>query len=200
MFIAVLSGFLLSLSLIIAIGPQNAFVLRQGLVQRHVFWVCSVCGLCDAILIVAGVYGSGSLARSVPWFEPAMRYGGAAFLIFYGYRSALSAWRGGQALHTQNATSGQGLATTLLTLLAITWLNPHVYLDTVVLIGSVSAQFPDRAMFGAGAVIGSFSFFFALGYGARLLAPLFARPRSWQVLDAVIALTMWTIALGLLIS
>lgn len=199
MFDAFMPGYLLSLSLILAIGAQNAFVLRQGLLRAHVFWVCLTCGVSDALLITAGVAGFGSLAQVFPWFEAAMRYGGAAFLLWYGWRNARSAWRGGQALQAQGGAV-QPLLPTLVTLLALTWLNPHVYLDTVVLIGSISAQYENRLAFGAGAALASLSFFFALGYGARLLAPLFVQPRSWQVLDAVIALTMWTIAVGLLFS
>lgn len=191
-------GFLLSLSLILAIGAQNAFVLRQGLRRRHVFWVCLTCGVSDAILIAAGVAGFGTLARHAPWFETVMRYGGAGFLIWYGWRNALSAWRGGQALEMSGAQVEPSLAKTLGTLLALTLLNPHVYLDTVVLLGSISAQYDDRLSFGVGAALGSVSFFFALGYGARFLAPLFSRSGSWQVLDAVIAVTMWVIAAGLL--
>lgn len=191
-------GFLLSLSLILAIGAQNAFVLRQGLRQAHVFWVCLTCATCDAILIAAGVAGFGALAEAVPWFETVMRYGGAAFLIWYGWQNARSAWKGGAALDTGGGEL-QSLRSAILTVLALTWLNPHVYLDTVVLIGSISAQYPDRLLFGIGAVLASFTFFFSLGYGARLLAPLFASPRAWQVLDAIIALTMWGIALKLLL-
>lgn len=194
-----LPGYLLSLSLIVAIGAQNAFVLRQGLRREHVFWVCLTCGVSDAILIAAGVAGFGALAQHVPWFETAMRYGGAAFLLWYGWRSARSAWIGGQVLQAEGGAQ-RALLPTLLTLLALTWLNPHVYLDTVVLIGSISAQYDNRLIFGAGAVLASLSFFFALGYGARLLAPLFARPTSWRILDALIALTMWAIATGLLLT
>lgn len=192
-------GFLLSLSLIVAIGAQNAFVLRQGLRREHVFWVCLTCGVSDALLIAAGVAGFGALAQAVPWFETLMRYGGAAFLLVYGWRNALSAWRGGEVLQAggQGATS---LRKTLLTLLALTWLNPHVYLDTLVLLGSISAQYDDRLAFGAGAVLASITFFFALGYGARLLQPVFAKPLSWRVLDGLIALTMWAIAASLLLN
>lgn len=192
-------GFLLSLTLILAIGAQNAFVLRQGLRREHVFWVCLTCGLSDAILIAAGVAGVGALTQAVPLFEPVMRYGGAAFLMWYGWRNALSAWRGGAILDTSGAAS-PSLRQTILTLLALTWLNPHVYLDTVVLIGSISSNYPDRLIFGAGATLASLVFFFTLGYGARLLIPLFTKPVSWQVLDAVIALTMWGIATKLLLS
>ncbi len=190
---AFIPGFLLSLTLILAIGAQNAFVLRQGLLRQHVFWVCLTCGVSDALLISAGVAGFGALAQAIPWFETAMRLGGATFLLWYGWQNARSAWRGGQMLKVSGSET-PSLKRTILTLLALTWLNPHVYLDTVVLIGSISAQYQDRIAFGAGAASASLVFFFALGYGARVLAPLFARPRSWQVLDAVIALTMWGIA------
>ncbi|MEY8831413.1 LysE/ArgO family amino acid transporter [Sedimentitalea sp. XS_ASV28] len=192
------AGFALGFSLILAIGAQNAFVLRQGLRREHVFWICLTCSVSDALLVAAGVAGFGSLATYVPWFEPVMRYGGAAFLIVYGAMSLRNAWRGGSALVTGNGATS-GLAASLLTVLALTWLNPHVYLDTVVLIGSISAQYADRLQFGLGAVSASFVFFFTLGYGARLLAPLFARARAWQVLDVIIALIMWAIAARLLI-
>ncbi len=192
------SGFFTGLGLIVAIGAQNAFVLRQGLRREHVFAVSLACALSDAILIAAGVLGLGALLDIAPWFEPAMRYGGAAFLIWYGARAALSAWRGGQALEAGEAARTR-LGPTLATVLALTWLNPHVYLDTVILVGSIAATFPAPRVFGAGAVLASFVFFFSLGYGARLLAPLFARPRSWQVLDGLIALVMWAIALKLLL-
>ncbi|MCL4153442.1 UNVERIFIED_CONTAM: hypothetical protein GTU68_023576 [Idotea baltica] len=192
------AGFALGFSLILAIGAQNAFVLRQGLRREHVFWICLTCAVSDALLITVGVAGFGSLATYVPWFEPVMRYGGAAFLIVYGAMSMRSAWRGGSALVTANGSS-RGLVTSLMTVLAFTWLNPHVYLDTVVLIGSISAQYPDRLQFGLGAVTSSFVFFFTLGYGARLLAPLFSRATAWQVLDVLIAVIMWAIAIKLLI-
>ena len=192
-----LPGFALSLTLILAIGAQNAFVLRQGLRREYVFWVCLTCALSDALLIAAGVAGFGALAEAAPWFETAMRFGGAGFLIWYGFRNAQLAWRGGVALEVEGQST-ISLRRAILTMLALTWLNPHVYLDTVVLLGSISAQYPDRLSFGIGAVTASFVFFFALGYGARLLSPLFAIPRSWQVLDAIIALTMWAIAAKLL--
>jgi L-lysine exporter family protein LysE/ArgO len=194
-----LPGFALSLTLILAIGAQNAFVLRQGLRREHVFWVCLTCGFSDALLITAGVAGFGALSQAVPWFETVMLYGGAAFLIWYGAQNARSAWQGGMALRVDGEDVPR-LRQAILTLLALTFLNPHVYLDTVVLIGSISAQYPDRLAFGIGAALASFVFFFSLGYGARLLTPLFARPSSWRILDALIALTMWGIALKLLLS
>ena len=197
MFNSFLPGFALSFTLIMAIGAQNAFVLRQGLRREHVLPVVLVCAISDALLIGAGVAGFGALAEAAPWFGPLMRYGGAAFLLWYGWRNALSAWRGGAALEAEGQMT-RSLGKAVLTLLALTWLNPHVYLDTLVLLGSISAQYPDRLAFGLGAISASFVFFASLGFGARLLAPLFARPRSWQVLDAVIAVTMWAIAVKLI--
>jgi L-lysine exporter family protein LysE/ArgO len=195
-----LTGMSVGLGLIVAIGAQNAFVLRQGLRGEHVLAVCLVCAASDAALIALGVGGFGSIAAALPWFDPAMRIGGAAFLAWYGARSlhaalfsraVLAAGRGG-------AASLSGAVTACL---AITWLNPHVYLDTVVLLGAVSTQFPDaRGSFAAGAMLGSFLFFFALGYGAAWLRPVFARPASWRLLEAVIAVVMWTIALRLLLG
>ena len=195
---SLLAGFALGLSLIMAIGAQNAFVLRQGLRRQHVFWICLTCAGSDALLITAGVFGFGSLAVTLPWFEQAMRWGGAAFLVWYGARALRAAWQGGEALETSEESAGAALLPVLATVLALTWLNPHVYLDTVVLLGSISAQYPEPLVFAAGAAIASFSFFFSLGYGASLLAPVFARPRAWQVLDAIVGLTMWAIAAKLL--
>lgn len=193
-----LPGFALGFSLILAIGAQNAFVLRQGLRKEHVFWICLTCAASDAALIAAGVTGIGAITRMLPWFEPAMRYGGAAFLTWYGARSLLSAWRGGSALDTGQA-EGASLRRSLLIVLALTWLNPHVYLDTVLLIGSISSQYDDRLSFALGAMTASFVFFFSLGYGASLLAPLFARPTAWRILDLIIGIVMWAIALKLLL-
>ena len=190
-------GFLLSLSLILAIGAQNAFVLRQGLRREHVFWVCLTCAIADAVLIAAGVAGFGALAAAVPWFETAMRFGGAAFLMVYGTRAAMSAWQGGDVLEAAGENA-QTLKRTILTLLAITFLNPHVYLDTLVLVGSVSAQYDNLTAFAAGAILASVIFFFVLGYGARLLQPVFAKSVSWRILDALIAVTMWAIGIALL--
>lgn len=191
-----LAGFGLGLSLILAIGAQNAFVLRQGLRREHVLAVVLVCAISDAVLVAAGVAGFGVLAKVVPGLEQVMRYGGAAFLLAYGARSLISAWRGGAVLEAGVSAGSPRRA--LLTCLALTWLNPHVYLDTVVLLGSISAQYDNRLHFGLGAVLASFAFFFSLGFGARLLAPLFRRPVSWRVLDALVGGVMWSIAVGLL--
>lgn len=192
-------GFALGLSLILAIGAQNAFVLRQGLRRQHVFAVSLTCALSDAILIAAGVAGFGWLVEAAPWITPVFTYGGAAFLCVYGALAMRSAIRGGEALTSE----GQGtpaLSAALATCLALTWLNPHVYLDTVVLLGSVASGYEPRWIFGAGAVTASFVFFFSLGYGARLLSPLFARPGAWRVLDVIVALVMWALALMLVLK
>jgi L-lysine exporter family protein LysE/ArgO len=195
---AAVDGYLLGVSLILAIGAQNAFVLRQGLRREHVLPVVLVCAVSDAALVTAGVLGFGALARAIPGIEQVMLFGGVAFLLWYGAQNLIAAWRGGEALEA-GAAAGS-LRRALLTCLALTWLNPHVYLDTVVLLGSVSAQYDDTLGFGVGAVTASFSFFFALGYGARLLAPVFRRPASWRVLDVIVGLTMWGIAAKLLLG
>lgn len=192
---AFIPGFLLGLSLIVAIGAQNAFVLRQGLRREHVFAVCAVCAGSDALLIAIGVAGFGALIHALPWLTPVMRFGGAAFLFGYAIRSLWSAWRNHGALDP-SADVRKPLGVTLLSCLAFTWLNPHVYLDTVVLLGSVSTRYAgQRADFALGAMSASCLFFFALGYGARLLRPLFANPKAWRVLDAAIGITMVVLAI-----
>ena len=197
---AFLSGFTLGLGLIVAIGAQNAFVLRQGLKREHVFWVCLVCALSDAVLIAAGVAGFGFVVQQLPWLIEAMRYGGAAFLIAYGIRSVLAAFRSTETLEAAASSAGS-LRKAILTVLAFTWLNPHVYLDTVVLLGSISTQFGEaKPVFAAGAMTASFAFFFSLGYGARLLRPLFANVTAWRLLDAATALVMFAIAAKLLLE
>ncbi|WP_117190552.1 LysE/ArgO family amino acid transporter [Rhizobium terrae] len=191
------AGLTMGLSLIVAIGAQNAFVLRQGIRREHVFAVCLTCALSDAILIALGVSSFRQVADLLPWLDPVMRYGGAAFLAWYGLRSLRSAFLSSQTLVVGEA-GGEGFRRTLFTCLALTWLNPHVYLDTVVLLGTVSTQFPGgRVSFAAGAVTGSFLFFFSLGYGARWLRPLFARPVSWRILETLIGIMMGGLAIGL---
>ncbi|EPX76301.1 LysE/ArgO family amino acid transporter [Salipiger mucosus] len=193
-----IAGFALGLSLILAIGSQNAFVLRQGLRREHVGTVVAICALSDAALIAAGVSGFGALTRSVPGLEWAMRLLGVAFLGWYGARTLGAAWRGGDRLEAGAAAGSRRAA--VLTCLAFTWLNPHVYLDTVVLLGAVSSQYADRTWFALGAMSASLCFFTALGYGARALAPLFARPGAWRALDLLVGLTMWAIAAKLLLG
>ena len=196
-----LSGFVLSLSLIMAIGAQNAFVLKQGLKKHHVFWVCLVCGASDAILICLGIAGFGAVVEAFPTAESVARYGGAAFLFAYGGKSLISAFRKSHTLEPEGELA-DALSTTVLICLAFTWLNPHVYLDTVVLLGSIATQYEGvaRIQFGAGAITASMVFFFSLGYGARFLAPLFHQPLAWKILDFAIALVMFAIALSLVLG
>lgn len=189
------AGFALSFSLILAIGAQNAFVLKQGLKRSNVFAICITCAICDATLILLGVAGFGWLASTLPEIIGIVKWAGAAFLFVYGAMSLRSAVKGGEGLAAEGQT--QSLTKALLTVLALTWLNPHVYLDTVLLVGSISAQYDDKWAFGTGASLASFTFFFSLGYGARLLAPVFAKPVAWRVLDVIICAVMWAIALSL---
>lgn len=198
--VAALAGLGLGLSLIVAIGAQNAYVLRQGLRGEHVLPVVVVCALSDAVLIVAGVLGAGVLLERLPWLLPVFRFGGAAFLLGYAVVAARRAIRPG-VLRTGDDGPGASLGTSLTTVLALTWLNPHVYLDTVVLLGSIAQTHDEaRGWFAAGAVTGSTLWFTALGYGARLLRPLFARPVAWRVLDGLIAGVMVAIAVSLLLG
>ena len=193
-----MTGLVTGLSLIVAIGAQNAFVMRQGLRNEHVLAVCLACGLSDALLIVLGVTSFVQIAMLAPWLDAIMRYGGATFLIWYGARSLHSALRSSGAL-TAGVVRSSTFSQTLATGLALTWLNPHVYLDTVVLLGTISTRFPGHEVsFAGGAMTASFLFFFSLGYGAAWLRPIFAKPSSWRVLETAIAFTMWTIAFRLL--
>lgn len=191
-------GLLLGASLIVAIGAQNAFVLRQGLVRSHVFPIATFCFLADALLIAAGVGGLGALVQEMPRLLFVVTLAGAAFLIAYGAMAIRRAFHTAGLSATGAAETRLGPA--LATVAALTFLNPHVYLDTVVLLGSLSGRHAGsaRIAFGAGAMIASGIWFYGLGYGARLLAPLFARPVAWQVLDIVIGLIMFSIAASLL--
>lgn len=193
------TGMMMSLSLIVAIGAQNAFVLRQGLCGEHVLAVCLACAISDAILITVGVTSFRTVSDWLPWLEPVMRYGGASFLIWYGVKSLRSALRSNEALAADASLVRTDLFRTLVACLALTWLNPHVYLDTVVLLGTISTQFADsQGSFATGAILGSFVFFFALGYGAIRLRPVFEQPVAWRVLETLIALVTWIIAFKLL--
>lgn len=196
----VLKGFATSAALIVAIGAQNAFVLRCGLRREHVLVVVLVCALSDALLIALGVAGLGSLAQRSPALLAIARYGGAAFLIGYG---ALAARRvlDRAALIAADAKP-LTLPAALSACLAFTYLNPHCWLDTVVLLGGIASQQPPaaRAGFGIGAGAASFAWFFTLGFGARALHGVFARPLAWKVLDALVALAMWSIAGSLLVG
>ena len=197
---SVSTGFSLGLGLIVAIGAQNAFVLKQGLHRRFVSAVALTCALSDAILIFFGVTSFSRILQAAPWIDPVMRWGGAAFLTWYGFRSLLSALRSNDGLVAEGGEDG-GLVATLTTCLALTWLNPHVYLDTVVLVGTLSTRFPGEEMlFAAGASSASFLFFFSLAHGAAWLRPLFAKPMAWRILDGLIAGIMWWIAGGLILG
>lgn len=194
---ALIGGFFTGLSLILAIGAQNAFVLRQGLRGEHVLAVVLICALSDALLITLGVTGFTALSKEIPWLSEAMRWGGILFLVTYGALRFKAAWRGGEALMPAPDQSTP-LRTVILTGLLFTWGNPHVYLDTVVLIGSVSSHYhPNQFHFGLGAAFASIFFFSALGFGARALRPFFAKPRTWVWLEICVGIVMWMIAAGL---
>lgn len=195
------NGFVLTLGLIMAIGAQNAHVLRQGLRGEHVLLTVSVSALCDVLLITLGIAGLGSLFVANPELMAAARYGGAAFLLWYGARALRSALRGGRAIDLAEHTRSSR-AQALLAAAGFSLLNPHAYLDTVVLLGSIGSQQAEdlRPLFAAGAITASIVWFVLLGYGARLLVPLFARPLAWQVLDALVALMLWGIAASLLLA
>jgi L-lysine exporter family protein LysE/ArgO len=191
------AGLLTGLSLIVAIGAQNAFVLRQGLAREHVGPVVAICAISDLVLILGGVAGIGTVVDQAGWVIDAVRWLGVVFLTWYGVSSLLRARRtSGLAAAAPEPLS---LRSAVLRVIALTWLNPHVYLDTVLLVGSIANTHgsPGRWWFAAGASLGSVLWFSGLGFGARLLSPLLARPRAWRVLDVLIALTMLGIALML---
>lgn len=198
---AALVGFGTGLSLIVAIGAQNAFILRQGVRRHAVLAVVAICAVSDAILIVLGVSGVGAVVTAWPAALTVVGLAGGAFLICYGVLAARRMLRPtpGAALTAEGAATGSARKA-VLTCLAMTWLNPHVYLDTVLLIGSVAADHGSlRWAFGAGAVLASLTWFTTLGYGARLLSGLLARPAAWRVLDGLVAVTMVTMG-GLLVA
>lgn len=214
-----LAGLGLGLSLIVAIGAQNLFVLRQGIRREHVLAVVVVCAASDAILIVLGVSGVGLALAALPWLVTAVRWAGAAFLVGYGLLAARRAWRPAGALtvddprddiagsaterpvQVQPTTTATRLSATVLTVLALTWLNPHVYLDTVFLLGGVAnTHGDDRWLFALGAVTASILWFSALGFGARYLGRWLATPRAWRVLDAIIAVVMIVLGVSLVVG
>jgi len=191
------TGMATGLALIVAIGSQNAFVLRSGLKRQHVLPIVAFCAASDALLIGAGVGGAGALLRGNDWLMQLTRYGGALFLASYGCMAARRAWQGGHLQVQGDAIPS--LAAALAACFAFTFLNPHVYLDTMVLLGAVANQRGDegRWWFAAGAASGSVLWFSALGFGARLLIPLFEKDRAWRVLDSAIALVMLALAISL---
>jgi L-lysine exporter family protein LysE/ArgO len=202
--LAAAAGLGLGLSLIVAIGAQNAFVLRQGLLGEHVAAVVGVCIASDAVLIVAGVAGAGAVLAAAPGAIVVVKLAGGVFLLGYGLLAARRALRPrGGTLRAEDASEvrRRGLLPVIATCLALTWLNPHVYLDTVVLLGSVGAgRGGQRWWFAAGAATGSLLWFTLLGGGAAFLRPLFARPGAWRALDAVIAVVMVVLGVGLLVA
>lgn len=193
-----LAGFAASVVLIVAIGAQNAFVLRQGLRREHVLPVVLTCAVSDLVLIVAGIAGLGAVITARPGAMTAVRWVGAVFLIAYAGLAARRAWRPTALKPTDRAPAT--LRATLSTCLALTYLNPHVYLDTVLLLGSIAQQHPHRWLFGVGAAAASAVWFTALGAGAHRLAPALARPGAWRILDALIAAVMLAVAANLLLS
>jgi L-lysine exporter family protein LysE/ArgO len=220
----VLAGIGLGLSLIVAIGAQNLFVLRQGIRREYVFIVAAICAVSDAALIVLGVSGVGLVLAAVPWLIDVVRWAGAAFLVAYGLLAARRALRpSGQALaiaETEDSASvphgpadpvrSAGTATAVaqrarlvpvvLTCLALTWLNPHVYLDTVFLLGTVAnTHGEDRWLFAAGAMVASVAWFFGLAFGARFLSRWLSTPRAWRILDGIIAVVMLAVAASLVL-
>ncbi|WP_067433567.1 LysE/ArgO family amino acid transporter [Nocardioides jensenii] len=201
-----LAGFVTGLTLIVAIGAQNAYVLRQGLIRHHITAVVAVCAVSDAVLIAAGVSGIGTIVDRAPWVIDVVRWLGIAFLLWYAAGSLRRAFHA-ESLHADGLAlaRGESRRTVVGRAVALTWLNPHVYLDTVLLIGSIAAThsggggagLDGRWWFGIGAVTASLVWFSGLGFGARLVAPVLRRPRAWQVLEVLIAATMVLVAIRL---
>lgn len=193
-----ITGFSIGFSLILAIGAQNAFVLKQGLIRQNVFLVCLICAASDAILITLGVSGFGEIITEYPIIERLARIGGALFLFTYGVLNLYSAQTKTHALEpTKKIQTSK--RKTVLTCLGFTWLNPHVYLDTVVMLGSISTQFENTATFALGAISASFVFFFSLGFGASKLTRYFEKPRTWRVLENLIGILMIFLGITLVI-
>lgn len=198
MLLTFLKGLGTGAGLIIAIGAQNAFVLSQGVRKNHVLTIALICSFSDVLLISIGVSGIGTLVSQSEQLRSFATIGGAVFLFWYGCRSFLSAWNGGSIKAEEsslNTLKGVTIST-----LAVTFLNPHIYLDTIVLMGSISSTFQGtgRYIFGAGAILASFIWFFSLSFGGRALAPYFEKPAAWRFLDTLIGVIMWTIALTLI--
>lgn len=184
--------------LIIAIGAQNAFVLSQGVRKNHYILIPLICAVCDAILVAVGVAGFGSFIASSKVLSQVAGIGGAVFLFCYGIRSFRSALKGERLESDQKGETS--LKAAVLTTLAVTLLNPHVYIDTILLLGSIAGQFqaPGHLIFGAGAIAASFIWFFALSLGSSLLAPLFKKELSWRILDSLVGMIMWAVAISVL--
>lgn len=201
MYLVLLKGFMSSASLIVAIGAQNAFVIRQGLLGKHLFITALLCSLIDALLITIGVCGCGQIITSYPLLMTVTKYFAIVFLVVYGGFSLKSAFTH-KNLADDRISLSQSRGKTILLLLALSLLNPHVYLDTVVLLGSIASQHTEHEQiyFAIGAITASFIWFFSVTYGSRFLAPLLHNARTWKIIDVGVACMMWTIAVGLLVS
>lgn len=202
MLFTLLKGFTVSISLICAIGAQNAFVLKQGLLKNNIFWVCTVCFLCDFLLMCLGVFGVGEIISANHVLLITLTLAGAIFLFTYGFLSFRSAFKGLSQLSVQNGRTNKiSVLSSITATLGITLLNPHVYLDTVVIIGGVSvtlASSMEKLAFVTGTLLASLIWFYSLGYGAQKLSVYFTRPKVWQVIEFCIGVLMWAIALSLL--
>lgn len=201
MFLVLLKGFASSLGLIVAIGAQNAFVIRQGLMQQHLLLTAFLCSLIDAVLITVGILGFGEMISLYPFLMEITKYFAIVFLLLYGALSLKSAFLP-KAFENGNSQATRTRIRTALLLLALSLLNPHVYLDTVILLGSIASQHPshEQIYFAVGAICASFIWFFSLSYGSRFLAPLLCSSLSWKIIDISIAFTMWGIAASLAIT
>ena len=196
---AFLSGFLLSFSLILAIGPQNAFVLRQGLLRQHVFPIAVFCATSDIILILLGIFGFGSIISNFDNFSEYMFAIGGAWLLGYGFLRLKGAYLADSFLEASNEQESD-IKLVLINCAVLTWLNPHVYIDTLILIGTVSIRFEDTVQFGFGACFASILFFFSLAFGARVLSPLMRSKKAWQILDVIIAMVMIALAYSMFLE
>lgn len=199
-YIPFIKGFWTSAGLIIAIGAQNIFVLKQGIMKSHVLIIAVLCSLIDAFLIIVGVSGVGKLIVSIPGLLHVTKYGGALFCFWYGLRAFHSAVKSNNTINLGQHFEAPTLASTISAVLAVSFLNPHTYLDTIILIGSIGAQFQEkieRIFFGIGAISASFIWFFLLSYGAGYLAPLFTKSLTWRLLDCLVGIIMWSIAMSL---
>ena len=196
---AFVSGFFLSFSLILAIGPQNAFVLRQGLLRKHVFPIAIFCAISDIILILLGIFGFGSIISGFEDFSQYMFIIGGIWLSGYGILRLKGAYVADSFLEASKEEVSD-IKLVLMNCAVLTWLNPHVYIDTLILIGTVSIRFEDTVQFGMGACLASILFFFSLAFGARILSPLMRSKKAWQILDVIIALVMFTLAYSMFLE
>lgn len=196
-----LHGFVVCFGLIVSIGAQNAFLLKQGLLKQHVFWIATICFVCDVLLMGVGVLGLGTLISQSPLISLILALIGALFLFTYGSRSFISAYRGTTQLLAEQNNLNTGLKKAVLITLAITLLNPHVYIDTIVIVGGIGGtlNLEQKIGFLSGALLCSFLWFFGLGYGAGMLSNYFKKRRTWQILDSITGVIMYAIAFSLLI-